>query len=375
MLLIVYYAFIIINSLIYVYKKESKFFGYISMIFVILFVAGKRYDGSAISYDLYNYIVRYTNAENLTNVEYGFKFINTLALRLGLSFESFYVCLTVICLILIFRTVIKLNGNVHLFCVGYMIYFILCPIDQLRNLCAFTCFFTAFPLINEKRKKHRIWLLTHIVAAGAFHITYLLYSIFLIVDISSIKKNYKPIFKMMLFTTIFVVATNTVSAVSNLVAKFLAFFMYLGDRYTRYTLTQVALGFLAPIAIATFAGFALYRWRHIHGIHSQDTSNNSEAILITNANTITNILLVSSCFFPLLLLNATSYRFIRDITLIVVAWLGVNSNEINITIKNRVEILMYVCGISIGWFIFDIVIKGYWIDYSEHFFKNVVLNF
>ena len=117
MIEIIYITLIVVNICGYICRsRTNKSVEYISEIFIALFIASTRYiPGGYIVEDQTRYQNTYYNIEALGSYAQGYKAINYIGNLLNLSFDAFYVIVTIICTIAIFRAVRKMECN------GYII--------------------------------------------------------------------------------------------------------------------------------------------------------------------------------------------------------------------------------------------------------------
>lgn len=360
---IIYYLIIVINSICFLSKRKSTIIIVISSIFIILFVMGKRYNGSAISYDLGNYALAYDNPTSIQ--DFGFKALCMLSKKAGLTFENFYMATTCICLIIQFSFVSRVNGNFHLFVIAYMLYFILCPIDQMRNMCAFSVFLQLFPIQRRNKTLEIIRTICIVLLSSCFHLSFILFLIPLLsIEINNKRKVSIAFLVTMLLLIILFFFSKNVSIIQDLSRYFITLFLGdTGDKYLEYTNTITKFGFFIPICIYSFLIIEL---KEIYD--KTDSTTNTK----TGFTKFFRFSIFSCCFYPLLLLNVATYRFFRDLSLIGIVYLS--SQIKNLQNKNsRIKILLSVVIISLSWFAFDIIIKGYWKDYVDYFFLNEIL--
>jgi len=369
MLPYIYFAVLLINLIAYLSGKKSKFLSVVSVIFVVVFVAGIRYNETVIGYDLRNYAIHYANPETIGGTEIGFKAVNYLGKMLGLSFEQFYMVLVSVCLCVVFLTVNRMKCNMHLFLVAYMLYFIMCPMSQLRNMCAFAVFIHAFPLFRTGSSPKNMWrIYAHILVAALFHFTFILFLIYPLM----LKRKNKAILKggiiVLILGTVLTLLKQGV-VIGKLFAPLMGLLGSVVVKYLQYFSTPTGIAPLCSIIILVVVMLALKYWdKRCVKPYSQDVM-----LLGENANGIKRVCLLTSYFILLVLLNVTNYRFIRDISLICIAHIGINNPSKYAGLKTRVCIVGYTMAISIGWFLFDIVIKGYWQSFLDGFFVNALI--
>lgn len=356
MLVFFYIAILLINVLFFSSGKKNKFVMFVSYLFILLFVMGKRYDGSKIAWDLGNYIERFDNYLYIEDLaEGGYWLLTYLAHLVGLSFESFYMIVTFIIVTGVFYTAYKIGKNIHGVAIAYLIYFILCPMDQLRNQLALVILLFLFPLSERNDFKIIIKEVALILFSSLFHFTFILY---LIPYVLTKLKNKKLTIVFPYFAVLLTLATlflGKVSFISELLQYLEGMNAYTAERYAKYSDTTTSLSFLAPLFIYVILVYGMNVW--------QKTTDKR-----LNPSLSYSFCVYAGLFLPLLLVNATMYRMIRDVTLLGIIHLNYVHDK-----TKRFLYLAIIIGISVGWFIFDIILKGYYDDYISNFFNNAIL--
>lgn len=369
-----YYSIIVINALIFLVGRKNRLISIPSAIFLILFLMGKRFADNFIAYDLRNFANTYDNLENYSTLEIGYKFINQVANEFNLPFESFYMILVASIVLLFLISVKKIGGNLHIFIMSYMIYYVLVTMDQLRNQSALALFmFLLFPLFYYKNRilqKRGLWYVFICLAvASMFHVSFLLYIVPLYL---CCKKEDSFLMKWMI-VMVLLYFTMMITSSNDLLKPFLISMIdnsdYAQDKYGGYLENRTSLSSFASLIIYLVLLFSVYRLKMKNKI-SSDFSNEFSVKII---DSYYKFVLAASFFLPFLLIDAVYYRYIRDVTFIGIAYLGINSVSFQTNFLRRLETLSYTLAISIGWFVFDIVIKGYTYDYIMFFFDNEII--
>lgn len=376
MLAIFFFFLILLNAVIFLSGKKIRIISVLSYAFIILFAIGKRYDDTPMTHDLRNYELKYYEYEDLPILEYGFKVVNTIGNELGLSYESFYMLVTTLIISIFFFFVHKMKGNLHLFIVAFMIYYMNITIGQMRNQLALASFLALMPWCMSKvEASHLAWLwnykykiLISLLIASSFHVSFILYLIPFLIATNQEFKHIK-IF-ILVFGGIFfaLFSFRQISAIQIIIMLLVADSEYMEDRFSKYTDTSTGLSSLASVSIFVTILIGLYFWKlHI----PEKIKDNLRAKSFSNY--MFNVILWSSVFLPLLLLNSTLYRYIRDITFLGVIFIGIGvSNKIKF--QHRLFIFLVVIAVCIGWFVFDVFLKGYWNDFSKYYFNTLYLN-
>lgn len=369
-LAIVYFGIVLINALLFIVGKKNDVVAILSCVFYILFVIGKRYDGSFIAWDLGNYEASYGEMRGYQTLEIGYKGLCLLANSIHLSFESFYMILASSYLMAIFIFVRKIGGNLHLVIMACMLYFVLIHFDQLRNQCAFASLLLLVFPINERYKRKKILITGFGIAiASLFHISFVLYAIPLFLAYKFDSKTAKK-FVVVTIVLIFVIkVTSSLGFVDSIIQNFISSSEYTSDRYGKYTESNANLSFFASLAIYLVLLYSLLYWNK-NIIH-----NNKYCVLKPNIDTdlFVRFFMFGSFFVLLTTVNSVMYRYPRDLSLLTMMYLGILSTGKGSYFKNRMVVYSGTFAACLGWFIFDIVLKGYWLDFLTHFFVNDIL--
>ena len=380
----VYLLLVVANILCIISGKNHKYIGAITTIFLMLFLAGIRYNGSVIGYDLRNYEMMYNQPSVISSFEFGFKFINYCAGFMGLSFEQFHFVIVAICIISIVCASSRMNSNINLVMIAYLLYFCLPASGQLKNLCAMSIFVHIFPIPKVASRKFLKKEVALLILASSFHFSFVSYFILLIINIRCFMFNKQQFYKIF-FTVVFLFSLISIGLKSSSLAMLFLQNLFgimggTGEFYSaRYLSSITGYSSLATIAITIFTIFGILYWRKVFFGKSVIVDRDSctckdmdvpagyiikgksekGLILPEDTETILGVIMLSSVFFPLVILNASFYRLIRDLTLVAIIHLGVHCNKLYVGVKKRMIVLLSVVGICCGWFLFDVVIKGY----------------
>ncbi len=366
----IYFGLVLLNILIYISGREIKVISYPSAIFLILFAMGKKYDGSMIGYDYTNYQHTYENIVDYNTAEIGYKYANLIGNAFGIPYEAFYMFFISTLLILIFIAVIRIGGNIHFVVSAYLLYFVLVTIDLQRNQFALAVLLiTIFPLVTNKIKS-KIKVIVGIIAAFMFHISFFMYIVpFILTYRYTIKKAWNFLIAMFGLTFILKV-TSSASLLEPILSYFTSLNEYASERFEKYFVHTANLSFFASLVIYTVLISSLVYWRNkIVGNIIFESSR-----IRVEADYILRFILFSSMFVTLTTMNAIMYRYVRDVCFIGIIYMSTCSNNKYSSMNSRILLSLSMFVMCIGWFIFDIVIKGYWIDYLGNFFNNDILN-
>ena len=362
---VVYIIIIVCNILCVIEGRKNNIITIVSAMFMVLFAAGIEYNGSVVGYDLRNYEILYENTTLISRFEFGFRLINELCKIIGLTFTQFHFVVVAGSLISIFCVARKMGANLNLIIVAYMIYFILPVSGQMKNLCAMAVLVHIFPTTNNQSKKANVKEFFVVCIAATIHVSFLLYLIFLLIHSSLLNSRrstfYKSFFGIVsLMSLILIIFRQNVMMTS----MFNAFISLLGTEVNtiyspRYS-TVTGFSPLASLMILTIAIVAIVYWRkrvfneevllylQIKDDSIYELEARNSFLTFDKSKGIFDILMLSAFFFPLVIVNATFYRLIRDVTLIAILHLGVNCYRDYICKRKRIMIVFFVFSICLG---------------------------
>lgn len=364
LIVVLYFSLIILNACAFIKKKQSRCLSLVTGIFIVIFVVGKRFNGTKIAYDLINYERDYINLTKSGSL--GFDCLQDVARWFGLSFVDFYIVSSFTYTTLQFFAIKRYKSNYHLFFFVYLLYFILLPINQMKDQFAFSILLFVFPLLLVDGVKSKCLFVFGVLFAVLFHPSYVFYLILLIPSL--FRKRTSAFFAFSIAISLFLVLVIVLN-LQSLIAQFLNAFterFYISDRYVKYFETTSRF---APLAILCLFSLLLLLLNYC--INSTDKTSaakpNSPSF---DKRKMLSVFAMASVSFPLLIMNMTAYRFIRDLSLIGIVIVGSSRFASAYSKKQRMMITVIVAMISIGFFIYDIPIKGYWNDFLEGFFEN-----
>ena len=226
-------------------------------------------------------------------------------------------------------------------------------LDQLRNQLALVFLLYGLFILVQQKAHFKIKYCICVLLASMFHASFIAYLIFLV----GTWKNKKMIVTLsVLFSLTFSLVTyfyggSWLTSILSLIFD---------GKFYQYIDTRVGLGFVIPL-LAHLISIYLVHYCYKVGVANQLEASDIKMFQLTR-----QIQLISCVFYPLLFMNVTMYRLNRNIavfSILVASTLIKKSNK-----KQRLKITALIALIAIGYFIFDIVIKGYWQSYCDNFF-------
>lgn len=350
--------------------KNSKSIYIPSAIFLVVFATGKREAESSLTHDLWNYKNSYENYYDYFTLEVGYKYLVRTCYSLDMSFDLFFAILVTTIIILMLFSVKRIGGNMHLTLFCWLLYFILITPSQLRNQSALAIMMIGlFPFYVPKLKSRK-WLFMFLFLSILFHFSFVVYIIPLVLCLFKDKNmkilKFGTVASLVLF--VFLYATSAGAALNKIILL-LDFMGELPTKYENYAESQTGLSLLYILSIYIFAIWCISKIREKNRL----LKNKSINYVYENIDIFYRFLIYSCFFLPLLLINISFYRIFRDLTFIAIAYFGIYTALKSTPLVRRLQTFFAAFIISGGWFFFDVVIKGYWQDYTRYFFDIKLL--
>ena len=241
----------------------------------------------------------------------------------------------------------------------------------MKDQFAFSILLFAFPLLFRKGLKSKIGFAIGVLAAMLFHPSYVLFLAFLAPPLFRKKPKLVLSLSVIILSFSLLLILSGQQRVLTSVYNTFSGLIQVNDRYEKYFQTTSRL---APLAIVLIFILLLLLLRYWSKKCVKDKIPKHTGLFETNKQMLLPIFITACIFVPLLILNMTAYRYIRDLCLIGIIISGIGCSNAFITRKQRIAILAMSSMISIGLFIYDIPVKGYWNDFVKSFFDNAYWN-
>lgn len=369
MLIYVYGFLLIINFILFLSGRTCKPLAILTEIFVTLFVAGERL-GHVFAWDQRNYKINYENDNDI--IEVGYKFCENIGHALNLSYEEFYTGLAIIFMILMLWGVNRMKTNLHLFLPAFMLYYITIPGDLVKNFCAFAIFLFFIKYIRFKEKKDYVLYGLGVVLAALFHPTFLVFLIFYLAAIKKKEFFYKVLAVVVSISSLIIVLLKQQKVVSRILSSLIASINTV-DKYTKYVSSVTGWSALAYILLM-IAGLILVIYWKKRCIEQPRTDGLYDVEAQEQSETAFKIAVIIMLLFPFIMVNITFYRFFKDILMVEIMYIGINTTYRYVGKGGRFIIGMGAVAIAVGLFYIEIVANGYWENYYlEDMFNNAIL--
>lgn len=361
MVVLFYILFLLINLLLYIFNKNSRLLGMVSVIFVSLFSAGVQN-----GYDYLNYLYGYNNITTISATTPGYILLSKIGNIFGLNFQTFYFLVQSGCILLIFHEIRRLKSNTHLCLVTVMLYFFTTH-TQLKNLIALTILICSLNYLIQDYRSATLKYTIGVCIAAQFHVVFYAYLLLIIVKFTKQEKIVAIVSKGVILLSF----ALWLFKMTNIVRVLLMKIDFISFRYIKYLQTTNYYGFLPTFFICVEFIFLSRYYRN--AIQKKGINLPSGNSIIKYSNMMIIINQVSAAFLPLILMNATPYRLFRNLTFCSIIIFG--QGERYLRVRERMVVGMGIFLMLIIWFIFDIVLKGYWSNFFESFVGNAIFTF
>lgn len=347
MTIIIYITTIISNLILGIRTKRNLGIYYLSLISIILLILGYR-NYSGYSNDLINYETEYHNL--LLGFTSSYEIGYVLLMKIGLRFTNdFYVFRDIISLILIlvlFKTFLKSNINPHLIIGFFSIYLIIMSAEQFRYFIGFTIFSIGILRYVFYKKKSKVSLIFFILIASSMHISFLAYFVLFLINFKSIKikrEVFYGFFSIILIIIVFING-NKIPGVENIIKYFES------DKLTIYINQSTKLGFLYILVLHLFNVFISY-WSYKSSLNTLNEG------IIKKSTTILKINLTMLLLMPLVMTQITFYRLFRNLLILNYASYSLHVHNKNVSKINRLTFLICAILSTLCWLYFDLIVK------------------
>lgn len=356
LIIALYYLLWIINTLLFFQNKKCKAVSLISMLFMfVLFATNLGLAGDALKYKL-DYEANYFG-DNWT--EAGYELLKNISRFLGLhSYNSFLVLIFIICSLLIWRGMKKLNGNFHMIYAVSMCFIFPALATAVRFFIAFSIFIYSLHFLYEN-KAFCYWL--GILIAFSFHRTALIF--FLLPVCVYISKHssptqkiinkisYRILISIVLFVVIYIYLTSRLPFIELLIRIVGKFSEVMSYRLEYYTSTIARYGAIIFFAVY-FANLisAVYLRKKTNIIQNEMQKKLNKLNLLSESNYYCNILFI--VILPFLNMNLVFFRLLLVPTIMNVILL---SNMLVIKQSKFQKAKGLFCLIIISWIVPEVI--------------------
>lgn len=294
----------------------------------------------------------------------------------GFSFQQTKAFILIVALLLLFRILLKYMSDLSLFFICYFSYFMFLDGEQLRNFLAFMIILNGLDFLLQGGKRNTIFFIVAIVIASTIHLMSVLFLLFLLIKMDSIK-----IIRYLIFPYILIaLALFRYGGVFNSIAGIAGIFINRSaqEKLFTYAASTTNMGAFIPLFLFSVVTYLVWWAKKTQRLEEIDYANcfqikqgiiysekhNSYTFL---ADKIMHLQLVGYLMFPLCILNLTFYRYIRNIALIDVIFLcGCFNGSRN---KNRKVLFLVSCVMIIFFFRFwDFSLYSDWNEFVACYF-------
>lgn len=322
------YLFTIFSNAVFAFrKKQSKVIVLFTLAVICMLMAGAgpeyvSYTGT-LDYENYQRAYESLNQNNqFADYEIGFIVLMKIGNLFHLSFFFFRLIVIAVCLILIYKLVLKryaYNSNYVL--MMYMVYPMIIDSEHMRNFIALTILLIATRFLENKNMNNNVKFIAMIFLAGSFHAAFFIYLVLVFVN----SKNKNRLLKTIVLTSI---VLTLITIVNHNQIPFLSLVdsLFEEERTLGYLSSKTKLGYLIPIFLQITSIILVYWSKEI--IAKKNGDQNAELKLFNKqkertqlndveiANLIFWINIVGVIYFPLFIMNLQFYRLVRNFLLL-----------------------------------------------------------
>ena len=362
------YFFVIFLNLIFAFRnKQSKIVVILSLLAIIMFIggAGPEYSYFNHSRDYLNYQFNYERVESIgitDNPQMGFTLLMKLGNLLNLDFFKFRLIVITVCLILLYKLVIKrYSYNSNFIILMYMLYPMIIDSEHLRNFIAMTIFLISIRFLEKKSFVNNVKFLIMILLATSFHIAFFLY-VFLVFAHT---KDRNRLAKVIAILT---VVLTTITILNNNQMLFVGLLLNIveDDKVIGYLTSRTNLGFLIPIVLHCSSIILVYWAKKIldrKNLTNQDNSKKNLELLdcslskkVKLANLVFWLNILGITYFPLFIMNIQFYRLVRNFLILNFIIYSFASQSLRKGTLYRFIFNLSIVGILMLWLVMDLVI-------------------
>lgn len=277
-------------------KKRQTIFVLFTFAFFVILRGGSTSDP-----DWLGYFAHYvTSNSNTLSIEFGYKTIQQIFYSLGFEYQMFRLSISLLSFSLMYYILNKFIGKKSwsLFLFSYSLFLVFYDSIQIRNFIGFLFVLLGLFFLFEKKRNKIVFIICVLIGAS-FHISMVVYLIFLIPYL----KNYNF---YLFFILLFSVTISSLIVFNGMRVPFIEPILSSidGEKYLTYFKEGTSLGSLYPIILQIINYIYIYIISRFY-VDKENTLYHNQIIL--------NINLLSFSFVPFFMVNLNFYRFIRNI--------------------------------------------------------------
>ena len=360
---LVYGVVLLINLLFLMFNRRSKFIQIATIIFIIILMAGNTENGDYWAYEnVYNGVY-----DPHFEDEYGINFIFSIGNMLKLPYQGILFFIFIACLLLNLSVAKKVEANVHLICVLYLVFGFIADTVVLRNYIALSFLTNALFYLT---KKQRIKSFLLMILSLLFHKTMVFYFPLLFLDVEKIYIRrwikWGTIGVIVLCTCVFIAGGRFES-----LGMLLSDILYEGndniylDSRTRYGFIPYFMVQITSLIVVQLAK------RKLSDNRQKCTEYEFKSALI-NMCYLVNMYVILS--FPLIMISVAMHRLFRNVMFFTVIVLGTvlnsfSKNKISVKYANYLFIVLIYAVVWRVLYFFDIPNDFKWIMENNIFLE------
>jgi|GEM_PF-7063686 len=351
-LIVIYILFTTGHLLIYLNKKKSYLFVYITSILLFFLMSGYKFAGEGDAMDFYGYWYGYTKFEILEIKNFWFYYLFYTSERIGiylsLNFYQWWALMTALSLTFLISSIRKRKYNPHLFLFYFMIYYVFLLYGGLKFFYGFCLFQYAitFLIKGEKGGKRKFIIVT--LLAGGFHVMYYMFLVLAIIDLKI--KNREFLIKVISIISIIFSALVLLTGRNLLDSIQVIVDSIENDKLSSYFSLRTRWGFLLPIGVHVLTVLYSFIYRNIVKKYNQEK-------WYFYANTLFYVNLIAVVFYPLFMIALTFMRLLTSLSLTTIIASGYRQEYFSKS--DRLKLLLSGLMIISLYYYINIYLGGY----------------
>ncbi len=341
MLYYLYYSIWGLNGILAILNKKSKVIALFTAIFCWILMWG-----NTMNPDYYGYLIKYQNQATLIKSEVGYSLLLKVGKILGLDYNTFLLCITLICFLIVFYTISKVTNNLNCFFALYFGFALSYDIVQIRNFIAMSIFIYAIPcLINNEKIKYILLIL----AAATIHTTALFYLLLVFIKVKPRRNSnlsYKISASIIWFLCVIIFLNGNKIPFLNYYLEILT-----GDKRVDYYLSSSThLGFLITFGLQAINFGLVYISKQIIQYNYNNVEDNKLKTILKFVDLIYIVNIVGFFAYPLCMIDGTFYRLFRNFNILNFVLFSATIDSYRIHPKNnaRISKIMFITIIVAG---------------------------
>ena len=312
-----YGLFLFLNFIFALRRKHSKLLLIITFIFILIMFTGYSNVGNG-SLDFYGYVSNYDDIgagiSPSYSMEIGYVLLMKIGNMIGMNFFIFKIAVSIVCFLLIFKTISQFTRNYNCVCFLYLLYPILIDTERFRNFIGFSIFIYAIRFLVRNTKKDKLKYVILILFASTFHVLMFSYLIFVLVDTSNKNKLVKYIVGLTIVLCFIAFINHNNIPGLGIILRFVS-----DEKLLMQMVHVTRYGFIIPFSLHLMSLLLIYFSQKNISRYTLSSNSSKKTIPegeLSYINFIFWIDVLSIIYFPLYMLSYTFSRLATNLLLL-----------------------------------------------------------